>query len=272
MPNSYLSKSQYLRGLQCHKSLWLKRENKIQPTVSDSLQTIFDEGTRVGQLAQDLFPNGNEIVFEGNSFEEKIKKTQEYIANGESTIYEATFKFDDILVMVDILHKDGLGWGIYEVKSASDVLYKNKATEVKDVYKDDLAIQYYVLRGAGLDISSASLIHINNKYIRKDFLEIDKLFSVIDLTKSVKKMQNDVTSNLKSARESLKGNEPKIKIGVHCDSPYECDFKEHCWTEKILKGYTVFNLSRLNLKKKFELYDSSNITWINEKTKKAPLT
>ena len=97
MPKHFLSKSKYLRGLQCHKSLWLLKEDKIKPKApSEFLQVIFDEGTRVGEEAQKLFPDGKLIEFEGSTFDEKIAKTKEWLASGESTIYEATFKFDDI--------------------------------------------------------------------------------------------------------------------------------------------------------------------------------
>ena len=49
MASPNLSKSQYLRGLQCHKSLWLLKEDKIKPKApSESSQVIFDEGTRSG--------------------------------------------------------------------------------------------------------------------------------------------------------------------------------------------------------------------------------
>jgi hypothetical protein len=62
MSSSLLSKSKYLRDLQCHKSLWLTKEGKIKPkTPSESLQVIFDEGTRVGEEAQKLFPDGKLI-------------------------------------------------------------------------------------------------------------------------------------------------------------------------------------------------------------------
>jgi hypothetical protein len=50
---------------------------------------------------------------------------------GVENIYEATFKYDDILVMVNILHKGDDGWEIYEVKSS---------TEVKDVCLHDASI------------------------------------------------------------------------------------------------------------------------------------
>ncbi len=256
MADTYLSKSKYLRGLQCHKSLWLLKEGKIKPKApSESSQIIFDEGTRAGEEAQKLFPGGKLIEYKGSTFDEKIAETKEWLASGESTIYEATFEFDDILVMVDILTKGRNGWEFYEVKSAAKI-YKNKSTKVKDVYINDVAIQYYVLKGSGLDISSAFLVHINNQYVRQGPLEVNKLFSFADLTETAIKAQNEVVDELGTIREVLNGGEPEIEIGVHCDKPYECDFKDHCWPDEILNGYTVFNISGLHDSKKFELYES----------------
>ena len=75
MHSYYLSKSQYLRGLQCHKSIWLYKDGKIKPKPpSKSQQAIFDEGTRVGVEAQKLFPDGKAIKYEGSTFDEKIAK------------------------------------------------------------------------------------------------------------------------------------------------------------------------------------------------------
>ena len=271
MSSQSLSKSKYLRGLQCHKSLWLQKDGKIKPTpVSKSSQIIFDEGTRVGEEAQKLFPGGKIIKYEGSTFDEKIAKTKEWLASGESTIYEATFKFDNILVMVDILTKGRNGWEFYEVKSSSDV-YKNKSTNVQDVYINDVAIQYYVLKGSGLDISSAFLVHINNQYVRQGPLEVDKLFSFADLTETALEAQNEVVDELGTIREVLNGGEPEIKIGVHCDKPYGCDFKAHCWPDEILNGYTVFNISGLHDSKKFELYESG-VTKIKDVPETFPLT
>ena len=45
---------------------------------------------------------------------------------------------------------------------------------------------------------------------------------------------------------------PKKDIGPHCSDPYDCDFKGTCW--KHIPEYSIFNISRLNENKKFELY------------------
>jgi hypothetical protein len=112
--------------------------------------------------------------------------------------------------MVDILTKGRNGWEFYEAKSAAKV-YKNKSTKVKkvkDVYIHDVAIQYYVLNGSGLDISSAFLVHINNQYVRQGPLEVDKLFSFADLTETAIEAQNEVVNKLGTIRKILNEGEP----------------------------------------------------------------
>ena len=54
-----LSKSLYTRGLQCVKSLWLKKYQKDVLTPPDnSAEAIFATGDKVGALACQLFQNG----------------------------------------------------------------------------------------------------------------------------------------------------------------------------------------------------------------------
>ena len=256
MQSNTLSKSKYVRGLQCHKSLWLLMKGDVTPEPHSELsKAIFDEGNKVGKKAQELFPGGKLVEYEGSDIDEKIAETKEWIASGESTIYEATFKFDDIVVMVDILTKGKNGWEFYEVKSAASVYNTSSEVKIKDIYVNDIAIQYYVLKGSGLDISSSFLVHINGQYVRQGPLEKEKLFSIVDLTEDTIDAQKGIVDELKTIREALGGDEPEIKIGVYCNEPHECEFKAHCWKD-IPKDNTVFNINGLKSSKKFELYES----------------
>ena len=63
MSNHILSKSTYMRGLKCHKSLYLNKYAKdLRDDTSDSQQYIFDQGTNIGLLAQELFPKGVDLT------------------------------------------------------------------------------------------------------------------------------------------------------------------------------------------------------------------
>jgi len=263
MASTSLSKSQFIRGLQCHKSLWLyKNRPDLREEPDASMQALFNEGTRVGELAQELFPGGETIIFERSKFEENIKKTKDLIESGVKTIYEATFKYDNVLVMVDILNKGRGGWEIYEVKSS---------TSVKSVHEEDVAVQYYVLSGSGMKVKSAALVHINNQYARKGDIDVKQLFTINDLTKDTKDKQEFVKKELKKIRKALKKDEPKIDIGPHCSDPYDCEFQGHCWQH--IPDSSIFDISRLGWDKKWALYDDGIIKfedlpknyWLNSK-------
>lgn len=253
-----LSKSLYIRGLQCTKSLWLKKYKKDVLTSPDgSAEAIFEAGNEVGALACELFPGGKEVPYENTSFEEKITLTKAWIDDGVKNIYEATFEYDGILVMVDILHvNDDGSVGIYEVKSSTDV---------KNVYLDDASLQYYVLKGLGYTVKSVNVVHINNKYIRGDELEVEKLFCIVDVSEEVLERQHNIPNYLEFFKNQLSDskNMPDIDIGTHCTNPYECDAMSYCWSH--VPNYSIFNISRLKTETKFSLYKQGIINFADIK-------
>jgi hypothetical protein len=240
---SFLSKSLFIRGRQCHKSLWLhKNRPELKDALSDAQKAIFQSGTDVGILAQQLFPGGIEIPYEGLSHHEQIEQTRVELENGTETIYEATFLHDGVFVKADILHQGLRGWEIYEVKGS---------TEVKDVHIFDAALQYRVLTEAGLDISRAAIVHVNNQYTRFGDLDIQQLFAITDITGQAQDLQPTISDELAAQRTMLKGDMPLIDIGRQCDDPYPCDFKGHCWQH--IPEDSVFDL-RGRGADKFALY------------------
>ncbi len=241
--NLYLSKSQFIRGLQCHKSLFLhKYHPDLKDEISEELEAKFQSGKDVGIYAQKLFPNGVEIPFDDVTLSDQLQRTMKKIENRAETLYEAAFSYDNVFAKVDILHKGKEGWEIYEVKNS---------TKIKDVYLNDVAVQHYILKGAGLLISKAFLVHINNQYVRQGEIEVDKLFTIQDLTDTVVEKQGYVEDEIKKMRETLRSEQPDIGIGGHCSDPYDCDFWGHCWRH--IPEDSIFNLMG-NGPNKFDLY------------------
>ena len=252
-----LSKSLFLKGLQCTKALWLKKYKKevLTPPNAQALG-VFETGNRVGELACELFPNGKEVLYEKTTFDEKIALTKKWMDEGVKTIYEATFKYNGILVMVDILHKSDDGWEIYEVKSST--WNSQKSTKDIELYIYDAAIQHYVLSGCGLNITKTSVVLIDSDYVREDELDIKKLFAIICVDDEVEILLHDIPTYLNRFQTVLsdRKNEPDIDIGRHCKSPYTCDAKEYCWkVQKKIPDYSVFDIFALTKKSKaLQLY------------------
>ncbi|EDP6086506.1 TPA: DUF2779 domain-containing protein [Campylobacter jejuni] len=238
-----------MRGTQCAKSLWLQTYKKdVLSKPDENALAKFSTGDKVGELACKLFPNGVKIEFEGSSFDEKCEQTKNLLENNQEVIYEATFCYDGILIMIDILQNTKDGLIINEVKSS---------ISLKDVYIDDCSLQYYVLSNLNYKIKQVNLIHLNNGYYKDDFLDINQLFISNDITDKIIQNQEQVKENLKYFEEILnKKEEPDIDIGTQCFDPYECDGYEYCWIKQrnLCEKDSVFNISRLNANKKFELY------------------
>lgn len=247
-----LSKSTFIRGLQCDKSLYLyKKHYKLKDPISSTLQAVFDQGNQIGILAQSLFPGGVDSSPSSHfRMMEGVTKTKEFLESGKSIIYEATFTYNEVLAALDILVKDDEGWKAYEVKSS---------TSVSKTYVKDAAIQYYTIINSGIDLVDISIIHINNNYILDGNLNIDELFTIESVKDEVlaylPRISNEV-SRLKKVIEL--DSAPKLDIGEHCFEPYQCDFKGTCW--KHIPDYSVFDISRLNKNKKFDLYNKGIIT------------
>ena len=251
--NTYkLSKSTFIRGLQCEKSLYLyKHHYKLKDPTSTSLQAVFDQGTNIGLLAQELFPNGVDASPENHfKMAESARKTLSFITEGESIIYEATFIYNDVLAALDILVKDFEGWKAYEVKSS---------TKVSDTYIKDAAIQYYTITNSGIDLKDISIVHINNQYTKDGELDIYQLFTIESVCDKVLEYLPQIPNEVRKLKNVIESTEaPQKDIGSYCSDPYECDFKGTCW--KHIPQYSVFNISRLNKDKKFDLYNQGVVT------------
>lgn len=94
-----LSKSLILKGMQCPKALYLqKNPPAFEFPPQPDLEARFHAGHEVGILAQQLFPGGTEVPFEGLSVAEQIEQTRQLIDAGAEVIYEASFEYDGIFV------------------------------------------------------------------------------------------------------------------------------------------------------------------------------
>ena len=251
MSQHQISKSSYIKGLQCKKHLYLyKHYYNLKDEISEIQESVFDRGHEVGRLAQNLFPGGYDASPKNNrEIDEGVALTSELIENGEKVIYEAGFVYDEVLILADILVKDGDSWKIYEVKSS---------TSISETYLIDAAVQYYVLNGCGLNISDVSIVFINNKYTRQGEIDIHKLFNIKSVKDKIRKYLNDIPSNVKNFKKVIELNSiPNVPIGEQCFYPYKCSYYNFCW--KNIPEDSVFEISGMHLWKKFELYNEGVI-------------
>jgi predicted RecB family nuclease len=242
-----LSKSRFLAGLQCPLRLWHECYNwELASKVSPAQQAVFNTGHEVGQLATRLYPGGVLIKEDYLHHKEAVQATLKAMGNPNvRAIYEAGFIRDGVRVRVDILERLDHGkWNLIEVKSS---------TSEKDIHLPDVAVQYHVLEGSGLDIEQVILIHVNSQYVYDgENLDLGQLFSRTDMTRKALMYQNQIPSLLSGFKDMLaKPEQPEIRPGRHCKNPYECEFWEHC--TKGMPEHWVMDLSGITQVKLNEL-------------------
>lgn len=245
-----LSKSKYCKGVQCPKILWMDTHMSEKAKPGD--ESVLETGTRVGDLARGYF--GTYELVEFNPDKGIMVSDTERLLNevkGDGTIAEASFYWDGLFCSVDLLCIHDNECSIVEVKSS---------TEVKDIYVDDLAFQYYVLSKCGMKIKSASLMHIDSSYERHGELELDKLFAVKDYTDVVRDKLQEVEDNVKQIRLFQENtDEPEKDIALCCEVPYECAYYDYC--RRHIPERSVFDIKGLFAAKKYEYYHQGIISF-----------
>lgn len=228
MEKHILSKSTFIKGHQCLKALYLhKKRPFLRDKLSAEQRAKFKRGHKVGDMAQQLFPGGIDVSPKSPSqYQKSAIRTQELIAEGQSIIYEATFQFNKVLVMLDILVKTEKGWEAYEVKSSLNL---------SETYFTDAALQYYVITNSGLDLASFSLVYVDKDYTQGSESEIDvqSYFIKQEVSAEIKEKQVQIAEKIEAELQILtEAHSPKVEVGAHCFSPYNCDFLGFCWKKK----------------------------------------
>ena len=264
-----LSKSKFLSGLQCHKRLFLEiYQSGLATAPDETTQAILDMGTEIGELARRRFPGGVLVEADRKHTDEALQQTKALLNDrAVPAIFEGAFMFDNVLIRVDILERLATAengesvWRLIEVKSS---------TRVKDVHLDDLAVQTYVLNGAGVILAESCLMHINSQYVYPGGeIDLQELFAVQGLKEPVGARLADVPSKLSEMKAMLADPAPPpIEPDNHCFTPYECQFWDHCtkdkpdrWIYHLPGGDKTFRqLTRLGIRTMDEIPTDFNLT------------
>lgn len=257
MGKAKISKSRYLKGLQCPKLLWWSVNEPDSKELEPDLLTQhrFDVGNQVGELARTLYENGV-LVEDKKDFTKWLKNTKEAIEAGQTVIYEAAFTTEQVFAAIDILEYSEQGWNVVEVKSSLDV---------KDSYINDLAIQVWVLQKCGLNINKIQILTLNRNYKHPE----GDLFSKHDVTEKVLQRQLEVPANVSRFAKTIDGDLPEYKTGKHCKSPYPCPFKDRCF--RLRSKHHISTLYRIDEDKVSE-YEQNGIIEVGNLSNQSELS
>ncbi|MBN2746471.1 MAG: hypothetical protein JXR34_07070 [Bacteroidales bacterium] len=246
MEKAILSKSTFIKGEQCLKALYLYKNNySLRDKMPAERVAVFNRGSRVGEIAQGLFPKGINCKIGGpRQYNKAVEKTLECIHSQEKVLYEAAFIAENTIIYLDILTFENEKWHAYEVKSSS---------KISETYILDAALQYYIIRQSGLEIADFQLIYIDENYVRGEQLEVEKLFQIQDVTEHVQHLYGVIGDKIQQQLNALsKSIMPETPIGIHCRTPYDCDFQGYCWNGI---EHIAFEIPALDFEKQWHFFE-----------------
>lgn len=221
-----LSKSRLIAYRQCPKRLWLEVHHPELREDSAATQASFAMGYQVGDAAQQLYDpqgKGQLIDPQAEGFDAAFLRTQALL-QGRQPIFEAAFRAEGALALADVLLPVGRGskrgWRMVEVKSS---------TSVKDYHRDDVAIQAYVARAAGVPLTAIALAHIDSSWVYPGGDDYQGLLLEHDLSDEAFSRADEVRGWIAGAQQIVaRQRAPKVAVGKQCIDPYECGFIAHC--------------------------------------------
>ena len=225
----YLTKSRFKQGITCDRLLWLAWHRKM-PYREAEPGSPAAMGTEIGEFAHALFDGGVEVEAPAYAHARGLAETASLLTDPSVwAIFEPALEYQNIRIRVDALEHLGTApdgsrmWGLREVKAS---------TRLKDEHIADAAIQLYVARGAGLNITSVELVHIDKAFSRET-AEVDwqKFFHRADITAECEALQSELTDEIAAQFAVLHSDdEPATEPDRHC--PKTCDYWDHCTAAK----------------------------------------
>jgi Domain of unknown function(DUF2779) len=225
-----LSKSRIMAGLQCHKRLWLETYRRELMVYGDATNAAFAQGNEFGELARQLIAavdgrsgEAGHLIAAVEDPAQALKDTAAAL-DAHRVLFEPAFRYDGVFVRVDGLIRHNHGdaepsYTMVEVKAASSV---------KPQYIRDAAVQTWVLRGTGLNVTRIEIGHVNTDFTYNGF-SYNGLLKREDITAQVEQALLQVDSWVLAQREMLRSAQaPDIAMGGQCRTPYPCPFIEHC--------------------------------------------
>ena len=212
MSNYLFSKTAYIKGVQCDKQLYLyKHHYKLQDPLSPETKAKFRGGHDFeDEYRAANFPFAVDIEKIAKNRNEYQALTQKVLQKQVADVFEATFVYQEVLVMNDVLTRGSGKWEIQEIKNS---------LELKPTHIQDIALQYFVTKGAlGQELDAKLVLN-----------DGANAYNIIDVTAEVKALQNIIAANIQRFKNILgQDSIPQINIGSQCEAPYKCSFFGYC--------------------------------------------
>lgn len=237
-----ISKTDFIRGLQCEKMLWLDAHRPELKIIPPEIQAKLDAGNEFGDKAMGLFGPFTETTTlreDGRlDFAAMLAKTQALLESGEDVICESSFTWYGNFCAADILRKVERGYELCEVKNSYTA---------REEFITDLGFQRLILRKCGVNVVATKLVlrgdeppegviidpnsplEKNAEYVEHEGFT----YKIVDVTKESRAPERLASERIFELGKLKRKDAcmPCIEVGGHCEKPYRCWYFEYCHGE-----------------------------------------
>lgn len=261
-----LTKTQFIHGCQCHLRLWLEARRPDLAELPDPVASAqLAQGRAVGELARRRYPGARLVAAGPGRIPEALAETGALVQDPDVPgLFEGAFEHQGTRVRADVLTRVPGGWRLTEVKAAS---------ACKAGHDLDLALQAWVLRGAGLPVREAGVLTLDPDYVYDGVsLDPDRLFRDHDRSEAVEALAPGI-EGLVAAQQAILAAQapPAVSPGPHCLEPGLCPFHAHCARGRREPEHPLSDLPRFPRWKQAQL-EAAGITSLEQLPEGLPLT
>jgi len=212
-----ITKTDFMRGMQCPKMLWLDKHRPGLRIIPPETQERLDAGSDFGDRAMGMFGPYEEMTVyrPGTRIPDKkamAERTQDALRRGVPVICEAAFSNYNNYCAADILRKTEKGYDLYEVKNTS---------EMHEQFIRDTAFQNYIISRCG--------VRIGKIFIVLRGTEEENPFVPVEVTKETKALFSWINDHIWELNRMQKEKEENgTAPGEQCTKPYQCWYYEYC--------------------------------------------
>lgn len=215
-----LSKSKYIRGLQCDRALWLDVHNPRLARYTAEQMRRFDRGRDFEYAFKSQFPAGIDLSAElKRNVDAYPERTAALLDQSDDVVlFEAGFLYDDVLVLADVVKQNPDGTlDVFEVKSGNTL---------SETYRRDAALQHYIISHCR-EVRSFSIVHAAAPSDKSD--PAASPFTIVDLTTELAATHAEIAANVAAMKQIVLATaEPDTPTGQHCLDPYACPYQHYC--------------------------------------------
>ena len=235
-----LTKTNLLDHLQCPRKLWLSVH---EPNQAAQRESSHERRALDGRLVEERAranlakyqPSGASTFRWLPASEDKAADAQaakEAMAKQPSLAFvEVAMHAHGLYARADALLPNGDGsYALLETKASTFPMKKNKEVPDKpeEHHVQDVAIQAWVAKESGIELSSTGLNLLDNRWRYPGDDDYEGLFKVMPMNEHTEEMVTQVPIWLKQAQETVAGPMPSCTTGAQCKKPYPCPFVDTC--------------------------------------------